>query len=128
MESILTGNPVEGGPQPGAESDTENFTLLLQELREKINELNDEYLITLATTQNINRVNYIEISKINDLVDFINIMTYDYNGPLNNNLPTNHNAPLYQNKNDHPHLPQFLTFFTHWNITNMKTCLKKKLL
>ena len=92
--------PVEGGPQPGTESDTENFTLLLQELREKINELNDEYLITLATTQNINRVNYIEISKINDLVDFINIMTYDYNGPWNNNLPTNHNAPLYQNKND----------------------------
>jgi chitinase len=92
--------PVEGGILPGTEADTVNLTLLLEELREKIDLLYGSYLITLATTQNVNQLGYLELSKIYSLVDFLNVMTYDYHGPWNKNIPTNHNAPLYQNPND----------------------------
>jgi chitinase len=92
--------PVEGGPDPGTAEDPENFTKLLLELRAGLDSLDRHYELTLATTQNPNRVQYLEIPKIAPVLDFINVMTYDFAGPWVKSIPTGHNAPLYQNPNN----------------------------
>lgn len=92
--------PVEGGPSPGTQDDPENFTKLLTELRAALQKLDKHYLLTLATTQNPNRVQFLEIPKIAPLLDFINVMTYDFAGPWSKAIVTGHNAPLYQSPND----------------------------
>ena len=94
--------PVEGGPYPGTPEDSENFVKLLKELRTGLNNIGSKHLLTIATTQNPNRIKFLKLSNITPFVDFINVMTYDYNGPWSTKNPTNHNAPLYENPKDQP--------------------------
>ncbi len=80
----------------GTPADKQNFTLLLKELYEQAKKQSPQLLVTIAAPAAIDRINDIELDKIKQYVDWINIMAYDFNGPwAPGNSVTNHNAPLY---------------------------------
>lgn len=66
--------------------DTDNYTLMMKAIREKIGK---KKLLTLATAAN---AKYIDFRGIEPIVDFVNIMTYDMGNP------PNHHAGLYRSK------------------------------
>ncbi|MEI4791001.1 glycosyl hydrolase family 18 protein [Bacillus sp. FJAT-53060] len=91
--------PVSGG-LPGNSTrpdDKRNYTLLLQDVREKLDvaEAKDgkKYLLTIASGASPEYVSNTELNKIAETVDWINIMTYDFNGGWQN--ISAHNAPLF---------------------------------
>ncbi len=91
--------PVSGG-LPGNSTrpeDKQNYVLLLQEVREKLDaaeaEDGTEYLLTIASGASNEYVENNELGQIADIVDWINIMTYDFNGGWQ--TQSGHNAPLY---------------------------------
>lgn len=92
--------PVEGGLNPsGNPADRENYTLLLQALRDALDAAtpagSERKLLTIATSPNPNYVVHLEVPALDTVLDWINVMTYDYNGAWQ---PTAaHNAPLYGN-------------------------------
>lgn len=70
-----------------SENDTENFTLLMRDIRKAIG--NDK-LLTLASAASAEHINFRDIMPY---MDFINVMTYDMaNAPL-------HHAALYKSEN-----------------------------
>lgn len=71
--------------------DTDNFTLLVQEIRKKIG--NDK-LLTFASSAD---AKYVDFKAVEPYLDFVNIMTYDMNNPSNNPYPY-HNAGLYRSE------------------------------
>ncbi|MBS4220926.1 glycoside hydrolase family 18 protein [Bacillus sp. FJAT-49711] len=104
--------PVSGGmPNNHRDpSDKENFTLLLQEIRSALNKAEQgngkRYLLTIASSAGFSYLDNTELDKIAKIVDYINIMTYDFNGSWSE--VTGHNAPLFEDpkalKYDvHPH-------------------------
>ncbi|HHU55224.1 MAG TPA: hypothetical protein GXZ48_00840 [Acholeplasmataceae bacterium] len=59
-----------------APEDRENFTLFMEELRKALNDLDENLLLTIAVpASNFNT--YYEIAKLNPLLDYLHIMTYD---------------------------------------------------
>jgi chitinase len=95
--------PVAGGMKGNVERpvDRENFTLLLAELRRQLDAEgardHRHYELTIAASARPQEIANLEISRIEPLLDFINVMTYDYHsGPG----MTNFNAPLYAAKGD----------------------------
>lgn len=91
--------PVGGGLPGNSKSaqDKRNFTLLLEKIREKLDEqgIKDgrHYLLTIAGGASNDYLNNIEPAVIGDYVDFANIMTYDLHGPWD--PYSDFNAPLY---------------------------------
>lgn len=94
--------PVSGGLQNGRPEDRENFTLLLQKMREKLDAASEQdgkkYLLTIASGAGSSYVKNTELGKIKDYLDWINIMTYDYHGGWEK--VSGHNAPLYRDNHD----------------------------
>ncbi|MFC7440574.1 glycosyl hydrolase family 18 protein [Laceyella putida] len=94
--------PVGGGLNPGRPEDKQNFTLLLQKMREKLNAAGQQdgkkYLLTIASGASPNYVQNTELGQVKDYVDWINIMTYDFHGGWEN--VSGHNAPLYVDPSD----------------------------
>jgi chitinase len=95
--------PVAGGLEGNVErpADKRNFTLLLAELRRELDAQGAKdhrhYELTIAASARPDEIANVEISRIEPLLDFINVMTYDYHsGPGR----TNFNAPLYAAKGD----------------------------
>jgi chitinase len=95
--------PVAGGMEGNVErpADKENFTLLLAELRRELDAQgakdHKHYELTIAASARPQEIANVEIERIEPLLDFINVMTYDYHsGPGR----TNFNAPLYAAKGD----------------------------
>ncbi|MDF2541557.1 MAG: glycoside hydrolase family 18 [Herbinix sp.] len=91
--------PVSGGLATNGKrpEDKYNFTLLLQTLREKLDARGEidqkHYILTFAGAAGNWYVNNTELSRINQFVDYANVMTYDIHGlwePI-----TNFNAPLF---------------------------------
>ena len=84
-------------PHGGSPADKENFTLLVQELREALDDLSvqtgDDYLLTSCFGASEERMQYIEWENIVPLVDMINLMTYDFHGSWD--PESNHHTPLY---------------------------------
>ncbi|HNY78936.1 MAG: glycoside hydrolase family 18 protein [Sedimentisphaerales bacterium] len=64
--------------------DVQNFTLLLQAVREELDRLSARkpdhrhYLLTIATGANQHYVDNTELGKLHRYLDFLNIMTYDF--------------------------------------------------
>ena len=82
--------------------DKQNFTLLLQEVRNALTKAGAEdgkqYLLTIASGASQRYADHTELKKISQILDWINIMTYDFHGGWE---PTsNHNAALYKDPND----------------------------
>jgi len=95
--------PVQGGMKGNVErpSDKENFTLLLAELRRELDAQgqkdNRHYELTIAASARPSEIANLELGRIVPLLDFINVMTYDYHtgGSI-----AHFNAPLYAATND----------------------------
>ena len=80
--------------------DKHNYTLLMQEIRNQLDaiasafsENSPHFLTTIATPAGESKYNNIALGAIEDHLDWINIMTYDFYGSWN--TTTGHNAPLY---------------------------------
>jgi chitinase len=86
--------PVSGS---GNAADKQNFTLLMQQLRNDLNLQGvvdgKNYLLTAAVSGGYPEVNNLEVASLSNLVDWLNVMIYDYAGSWN--TVTGHLAPLY---------------------------------
>ncbi len=90
-------NPGDTGTPYGPE-DTENFTLMLAEFREQLDAIDPNLMLTVATGAGIDKYDDLELDKIGDYLDYVNIMAYDYHGGWESE--TNHQAALYGDPND----------------------------
>ncbi|MEE2830649.1 MAG: glycoside hydrolase family 18 protein, partial [Myxococcota bacterium] len=105
--------PVEGGlPSNGTSpDDRENYTLLLQEIRNQLNaaEITDgkDYLLTIASTASPNYIPNLEPAQLALVLDWINVMTYDFHGAWEQQ--TGLHAPLYSVPGDPSTLAAELT-------------------
>ena len=81
----------------GTPADRENFTLLLRVLRDSLNtgrrSGGQPLLLTAALPSGGPNAMAMDIKALGNILDFLNIMTYDFNGPWS--PLANHNAPLY---------------------------------
>ena len=84
---------------PGTEADTQNFTLLMQAIRDELDSLEKSngkyYELSVAMSASPAMMSKIEYDKVMDIVDFANMMTYDLNGAWNGY--TGHQTALYTN-------------------------------
>ncbi|AZK48256.1 glycosyl hydrolase family 18 protein [Paenibacillus lentus] len=91
--------PVSGGLAGNSvrPADKQNYTLLLQKVREKLDAAGAQdgkaYLLTIASGASPSFAQNTELANIAAIVDWINIMTYDFNGGWQ--TVSAHNAPLY---------------------------------
>ncbi|MDF3036975.1 MAG: chiII, partial [Paucimonas sp.] len=91
--------PVSGGAPGNAErpEDKQNYTLLMKALRDKLNAAGKKdrkhYLLTTAIGISPSFLPNTEMDKVAGIVDFVNIMTYDFSGPWSKYA--GHLAPLH---------------------------------
>lgn len=89
-------------PHGGTPADKKNFTLLMQAIRDSIDnygkQIGQEFILTAAFGANKVNMEGIEYDKIKDILDYINLMTYDYSGSWSEE--SNHSAPLYSAEKD----------------------------
>jgi chitinase len=90
--------PVVGGLSTNIKrpDDKYNFTLLMKTLREKLDARGaidgKKYILSFAGAAGSWYLNQIELNKIDQYIDYVNVMTYDLHGPWE--PYTNFNAPL----------------------------------
>lgn len=91
-DEVGNGNP--HGPQ-----DTHNFTLLLRELRNQLDAAGAaagrHYLLTADTPSGPEKVSHIEVGPVSRIVDWMNVMTFDFHGPWETAGPTNFQSNLF---------------------------------
>lgn len=96
--------PVGGGLETNSKrpQDKQNYTLLLGEIREKLDAQglkdNKNYLLTIAAGASFSYIENTEVDKFHKYVDFVNLMTYDIHGPWD--TYSDFNSPLYDNYNE----------------------------
>ena len=87
---------------PGTPADKQNYTLLLQALDSALKKAEAadarDYVLTIAAPAGAAIANNLEVPGIAAVVDWMNLMTYDYNGSWNKY--TGHNAPLYRSASE----------------------------
>ena len=84
---------------PGGPEDTKNFTLLMQAIRDELDKLGEKngkyYELSAAMSASPTMMEKIEYDKILNILDFVNMMTYDLNGAW---APfTAHQTAIYAN-------------------------------
>ncbi len=81
----------------GTPDDRVNFTSLLRQTKDSLTALgkrnNKQYLLTAALPAGAAALKEYEIEKVADILDMLNIMTYDFNGSWS--PKSGHNAPLF---------------------------------
>ncbi len=98
--------PVDGGEPDNVRrpADKRNFTYLMQELRRKLNAQGAKdgksYLLSFAGAAGPGYANNVELNKLQKIVDYINVMTYDFQGTWDST--TGLNAPLYKDPGGGP--------------------------
>jgi GH18 family chitinase len=89
--------PVSGGMTSGKSEDKKNYTLLLGEIRDQLDEAGKTdhrtYLLTIAAPVGPGTIRNLEPGKIASTVDWLNLMSYDFHGPWES--ASNFNAPLF---------------------------------
>ncbi|MBX2802021.1 MAG: glycoside hydrolase family 18 protein [Myxococcales bacterium] len=96
--------PVEGGLLTNVRDaeDGSNYTLLLAALRaafdgaEKVD--GADYLLTIASTGVADHVQHLELDALDDVVDWVNVLSLDYYGPWSDT--TGHQSPLLRSLHD----------------------------
>lgn len=97
--------PVENGLEGNARdpADGGNYTLLCQDIRAALDALTVKtkrvYLLTIAAPAGPANVRHLESAKLGNVLDFMNVMTYDYRGASYSSL-TGHQTPLYPSTTD----------------------------
>ena len=76
-------------------NDTQNYTAMLAEFRKQ---LGNNHLLTIAAPAGQDKYSKIQLSKISQYVNWINLMTFDYHGSWDTH--TDIQAPLYCNPKD----------------------------
>lgn len=98
--------------QPGAgnvhrREDTQNFTLLLKELREQFDAstrtLHRRLYLTIAAGASDEYLQKTEMSKVQNYVDTVNLMAYDFYMPGSDHI-TGNSAPLFTSPSDPKHM------------------------
>jgi chitinase len=95
--------PVGGGLPTNAArpEDKQNCTLLLEELRRRLNEQGARdgrsYLLTMATVAGPSVFRQLELDRVAAIVDWLNVMSYDYHS---GSRIAHFNAPLYAANGD----------------------------
>ncbi|MDA3733432.1 glycoside hydrolase family 18 protein [Niameybacter massiliensis] len=84
----------------GCIEDKQNFTLLLKQIREDLNEVNKNYLLTIAAGGGAYYLKGVEMDKAAEYLDYVQLMTYDLRGGFQ--TLTGHHTNLYA-----PHLDLF---------------------
>lgn len=98
--------PVSGGLSTNVRrpEDKQNFTLLLQKLREKLDAQGaldqKHYLLAIAGGASTGYIGNVEMAKIHSYLDYASIMTYDLHGTWD--AYTDFHAPLYSNTDPSP--------------------------
>lgn len=98
--------PVAGGLSTNIHrpEDKQNFTLLLQKIREKLDARgtidSKHYLLTIAGAAGTWYINNVELNVLHNYLDYATIMTYDIHGTWDSY--TDFNAPLYANTDASP--------------------------
>lgn len=82
---------------PANITEGKNLTKLVKELRQRFNQENPDWLITMAVSSGSYNSQYIEFSKIVDYIDWFTLMGYDYHGSWT--VHSGHNAAIYQPSN-----------------------------
>ncbi len=81
----------------GTPQDKENFTLLLRTVRDSLSayghQIGRQFSLTAALPAYESALKNFEVDSVANLLDQLNIMTYDFNGPWS--PLSGHNAPLY---------------------------------
>lgn len=75
------------------EVDRVNYTLLMQEIRDQLDEVNPNYLLTAAIPGGSDGWRRYELKKLNKIFDYIQLMTYD----LQSSSKVSHHTPLLYN-------------------------------
>ena len=92
--------PVSGGLASNVTrpEDKQNYTLFLAELRQQLTARSqitgNDYLLTIAAPCNPAIIANLEVDLIHPLLDWINLMSYDFHGPWGDPF-TGHNAALH---------------------------------
>jgi chitinase len=95
--------PVGGGMRGNSArpEDKENFTLMLAELRSQLDAVGAQYgrhfELAIAASAGPRAITTLELARIVPLLDFINVMTYDYHA---GSARTGFNSPLYAAQGD----------------------------
>ncbi|CAG2117172.1 unnamed protein product, partial [Medioppia subpectinata] len=100
----------------GTKEDKQNFILLLKELRaEGIRRFRDDFIIsaTVGTPLVIAMASY-DIPLIAEVVDFVNLMSYDFNIYRSDRPYTGHHSPLYPRPTEKGY---YLTLNAAWAAT-----------
>jgi chitinase len=84
---------------PENQADVANDVLLMQALRDALPF--SRYLISMATPSEPGHWGIYDFAHLTPIVDFYNVMTYDFHGPWTNHA--GHNSPLFSNENDPGH-------------------------
>lgn len=96
--------PVKGGLEGNIArpEDKQNYTLLMKELRSQLDAQGavdgNRYLLTAAVSAGADKVSDMEVGKMMQHVDWVNIMTYDLHGGWDGT--TNHHSALYASSGD----------------------------
>lgn len=109
----------------GGPADKKNFTIFMQQIRDSINalgkRLGKQYKLSACFGASSERASNIEWDKISNILDMLNIMTYDYYGEWD--ALANHNSPLYAPTSGDPSFNVSSTFTmltTQFNVSPSK--------
>ena len=83
---------------PSSEADKTNFTALLAEFREQLDDVREGLSLSIAAPAGSWAYQFIELKKVARYLDYVGLMTYDYDGPWN--FTTGFVAPLYRSLKD----------------------------
>lgn len=82
---------------PANVTEKQNFTLLLQQVRDSLDAIeplmNRPLLLTIAAGAGPSHISNVDWNNVKNIIDFANLMSYDFYGAWD--PVTNHNAPLY---------------------------------
>lgn len=84
---------------PHGQLDVANNVLMMQALRDTLPA--PRYLLSMATPSEPGHWGEFDFAQLTPIVDFYNVMTYDFHGPWTNH--TGHNSPLFSNDADPAH-------------------------
>ncbi|MCK5145645.1 hypothetical protein KAR48_02755 [bacterium] len=91
-------------PHRGSPVDRVNFTAFLQAVRKSLDDYTKitgvYYPLSAALSASPSRAVDMEMGKIAEILDFVNLMTYDYHGSWDSS--SNHNSPLYPTAGGEP--------------------------
>jgi chitinase len=85
-------------------NDKQNFTLLMQEFRRQLDAQGlldgKRYLLTAAIGAGLEKIAHIEPQKLSLVLDWVNLMSYDFHGVWEGEDKTNFHAPLFHDPLD----------------------------